>query len=99
VARRGAVIEYDGIGRLWHPQGSEERFVRLVLDVLNAGLTDRLLLSQDLIGYDPALPGGGDPQPYTHLTEVFLLRLRAAGVAEDARHTTWSNPRRLFGRA
>jgi phosphotriesterase-related protein len=83
VARRGAAIEYDGIGRRWRPQGSDDGFVQLVMDALNAGLTDRLLLSQDLIGYDPALPGGGDPQPYAYLTEVFLPRLRAAGVDED----------------
>jgi hypothetical protein len=45
-----------GIGRRWRPQGSDDRFVQLVLDALKAGLTDRLLLSQDLIGYDPRSP-------------------------------------------
>jgi phosphotriesterase-related protein len=100
VARRGAAIEYDGIGRRWRPQGSNDRFVQLVLDALKAGLTDRLLLSQDLIGYDPALPGGGDPQPYTYLTEVFLPLLRAAGIDEETLRTiTSDNPWRLFGRA
>lgn len=99
VAGRGAAIEYDGIGRVWRPQGSDDRFVQLVLDALNLGLTDRLLLSQDIIGYDPALPGGGDPQPYSHLTEVFLPLLRAAGVDEETLRTiTWDNPWRLFGR-
>jgi predicted metal-dependent phosphotriesterase family hydrolase len=94
AARRGAAIEYDGIGRGWRPQGSDDGFVQLVLDALNAGLTDRVLLSQDLIGYVPALPGGGDPQPYAYLTEVFLPRLRAAGVTRRA-----SVPWRMFGRA
>jgi phosphotriesterase-related protein len=94
AARRGAAIEYDGIGRGWRPQGSDDGFVQLVLDALNAGLTDRVLLSQDLIGYVPALPGGGDPQPYAYLTEVFLPRLRAAGVTRRP-----SVPWRMFGRA
>jgi hypothetical protein len=55
-------------------------------------LTDRLLLSHDIIGYDPALSGGGDPQPYSHLTEGFLPLLRAAGVDEETPHHYLGQP-------
>ena len=56
-----------------------------------------MLLSQDLIGYDPALPGGGDPQPYKYLTEVFLPLLRAAGVnGETLRTITSGDPWRVW---
>ena len=48
--------------------------------MLDAGLGDRLLLSHDRGWYDPAQPGGGTPKPFTYLSEVFLPKLRAAGV-------------------
>ena len=54
--------------------------IELVLKVLAAGRGDQLLLSHDRGWYDPALPGGGVPAPYTHLSEVLLPKLRAAGV-------------------
>ncbi|MGH2560027.1 MAG: phosphotriesterase family protein [Thermomicrobiales bacterium] len=82
LGRRGAWIEYDGIG----DPGSDERFVDLILRGLDAGLVDRLLLSHDRGWYDPAQPGGGTPRPFTHLSEQFLPRLSEAGV-DDA--TIW----------
>ncbi len=79
VAERGAYIEYDNIGWV-----DDAELVPRVLKVLEAGYGDQLLLSHDRGWYDPALPGGGTPQPYTHLSEAFLPRLRAAGVGEAA---------------
>ncbi|MGH3144378.1 MAG: phosphotriesterase family protein [Rubrobacter sp.] len=78
MARRGAWIEYDGIG-----DGNDDAYVERILRVLDAGLGDRLLLSQDRGWYDPAKPGGGTPNPYTHLFENFLPKLRSAGVDEE----------------
>ena len=50
-------------------------------------------------GYDPAQPGGGTPKPYTHLSEVFLPRLRAAGVDEATIvQLTHDNPFEAFAR-
>jgi phosphotriesterase-related protein len=49
--------------------------------------------------YDPALPGGGTPRPYTHLSEVFLPGLRAAGVSETTlTQLTHANPFEAFAR-
>jgi phosphotriesterase-related protein len=95
VARRGAWIEYDGIGG-W---GEDDTYVENIHRVLDAGLGHRLLLSQDRGWYDPALPGGGTPKPYTYLYDVFLPKLAARGV--DAATTdvlTRDNPFRAFAR-
>jgi phosphotriesterase-related protein len=79
LGRRGAWIEYDGIGE----PGSDDRFIDLVHRGLDAGLQARLLLSQDRGWYDPAQPRGGTPQPFTYLTEHFLPRMVDAGI-DDA---------------
>jgi phosphotriesterase-related protein len=94
VAERGAWIEYDNIGR-----GEDEAIVELVLGVLKAGRGNQLLLSHDRGWYDPALPGGGVPLPYTHLSEVLLPKLRARGVDEAAiAQLTVANPFDAFAR-
>jgi phosphotriesterase-related protein len=94
VAERGAWIEYDNIGR-----GEDEAIVELVLRVLKAGRGNQLLLSHDRGWYDPALPGGGVPLPYTHLSEVLLPKLRARGVDEATiAQLTVANPFDAFAR-
>jgi phosphotriesterase-related protein len=96
MARRGAWIEYDGIG-----DGSTDDafFVERILRVLDAGLGDRLLLSQDRGWYDPAETGGGSPRSYTYLGEVFLPKLQEAGVDEaTVRQLISANPFRAFAR-
>lgn len=95
IARRGAWIEYDGIGG-W---GDDETYVTNIHHVLDAGLGDHLLLSHDRGWYDPALPGGGTPKPYTYLQETFLPKLAASGVdADTIRQLTQDNPFRAFAR-
>ena len=95
LARRGCWIEYDGIGS----SPADEVYVANILRVLDAGLGDHLLLSHDRGWYNPAEAGGGIPQPYTYLSEVFLPKLRQAGV-DDAtlRRLTHDNPFQAFGR-
>ena len=94
VAERGAWIEYDHVGR-----SDDAGIVELVLKVLAAERGGQLLLSHDRGWYDPALPGGGEPQPYTHLSEVLLPLLRTAGV-DDATIAllTVDNPFDAFAR-
>ncbi len=82
IARRGAWLEYDGIGRRRMPQGSDDRFAFLVLKALDAGLTDRLLISGDMLGFDAAMPDGGDIEQYAYLVETFLPKLVAASADE-----------------
>jgi phosphotriesterase-related protein len=96
VARRGAWIEYDGIGG---EEETDEDYLERILRVLDAGLGDRLILSHDRGWYDPAQPGGGIPRPFTYISEQFLPKLRAAGVDEATiRQLTHTNPFRAFAR-
>jgi phosphotriesterase-related protein len=96
IARRGAWIEYDAIGS---DQLNDDFFLERIQSILDAGLGDRLLLSHDRGWYDPALPGGGTPKPFTYLSESFLPKLRQAGVDEPIlRQLTQSNPFRAFAR-
>ena len=93
MARRGAWLEYDTIGE------NDEGDLRNILRLLDAGLGDQLLLSHDRGWYDPALPGGGIPKPYTYLSDQFLPKLRAEGVDEGTiRQLTQDNPYRAFAR-
>ena len=95
MAQRGAWIEYDGIG------GKQEDayFIQRIQDLLAAGLEHRLLLSQDRWAYNPALPDGGPVQPFTYLTDVFIPKLRAAGLdAQTIHKLTVDNPFNAFAR-
>lgn len=97
MARRGAWLEYDSIGN--EEWVREETLLENIQRLLDAGLGDQLLLSHDRGWYDPALPGGGVPKPYTYLTGQFLPRLRVAGVEEGMiRQLTQVNPFRAFAR-
>ena len=60
-------------------RAKDDAVAELILRALEAGLGAQLLLSHDRGWYDPALPGGGTPTPYTHLSDVMLPMLRAAG--------------------
>jgi len=94
MARRGAWLEYDSIG-----DGNDEHHLANILRLLDAGLGAQLLLSHDRGWYDPALPGGGTPKPYTYLSEQFFPKLRAAGVDEATiGQLTQANPFRAFAR-
>ncbi len=87
MARRGVWIEYDGIG----DEEKEGDFVRRVTRMLDTGLGDRVLLSQDRGWYLP--------KPYTYIVERFLPRLRSEGIDEQAiRMMTVTNPFKAFAR-
>ena len=78
VARRGAWVEFDGIGPKsvdWH--------VACVRSMADAGLLERVLISQDAGWYRPGEPGGGSYRSYTLLFTDFLPRLREAGFRES----------------
>lgn len=93
IARRGAWLEYDGIGN------QDEQDLQNIQRILDAGFSDSLLLSHDRGWFDPALPGGGTPQPYTYLLEQFVPKLHAQGIQEDTiRKLTQDNPFRAFAR-
>ena len=94
IAKRGAWIEYDWVGG-----EPDAPLIARILRLLDAGYADKFLLSHDRGWYDPAQPGGGTPKPYTYLSEVFLPKLRAAGVDAAALHKiTHINPFAAFVR-
>jgi len=94
MAKRGAWIEYDNLG-----SSEDDPHIENIQRVLDAGLGQQLLLSHDRGWYDPAQPGGGEPKPYTYLTETFIPKLRAAGIDDDwIRMLTQSNPFNAFAR-
>jgi len=95
MARRGAWLEYDGIG----DPAEDEIYIERILRVLDAGFGDKLLLSHDRGWYDPAQPGGGSPRPFTYISKHFLSKLRARGVDEATIHLlTCTNPFTAFAR-
>jgi phosphotriesterase-related protein len=94
VARRGAWIEYDSVGR-----ADDDLLVDMIKRVLDAGFGDQLLLSHDRGWYDPAKPGGGEPVPYTHLSEVLIPKLMQSGIDEKTiTRLTHDNPFNAFAR-
>jgi phosphotriesterase-related protein len=96
MARRGVWIEYDAIGS---EQFDDDFFIDRIRRILDAGFGHQLLLSHDRGWYDPALPGGGTPKPYTYLCEQFLPKLRESGVDEATIYQlTVSNPFQAFAR-
>ncbi len=96
MARRGCWLEYDGLG--WNP-AEDNLYLERIMRLLDAGLGHRLLLSHDSGWYDPAQPNGGVPRSYTYLSEVFLPKLRDAGVDETTiRCLTCENPFLAFAR-
>ena len=95
LVERGAWIEYDNVGAV-----PVEESAGLVLKALEAGLGDKLLISHDRGWFDPALPKGGEPKPYTVVSTELLPMLAAAGVREETIvGLTHRNPFAAFSRA
>jgi phosphotriesterase-related protein len=77
----------------------DDDIVTMILRALDAGLEKQLLLSHDRGWFDPALPGGGSPKPYTVLSESIIPRLRAEGIGEKTIvQLTHKNPFEAFAR-
>ena len=94
IAARGAWIEYDNIGAVPVSESAD-----LIVRALDAGLGPQLLISHDRGWFDPALPGGGTPKPYTVVSTELLPELRRRGVDEATIvQLTHANPFRAFSR-
>lgn len=93
IARRGAWIEYDAIGDF----RTDEEYINWICRLIDVGLHDHLLLSQDRGWYDPSQAGGGVFKPYTYISDIFLPKLRAAGIDEAIiQQITHTNPFRAY---
>jgi phosphotriesterase-related protein len=98
AAQRGVYVEFDAVGAEWQ---SQTAMVEYVVALLEAGYTERILLSHDAGWYDPSQPDGqpeeGGIRGYTALLEEFLPALQAREVTDDLVHLmTVTNPARAF---
>jgi predicted metal-dependent phosphotriesterase family hydrolase len=97
IIERGASIECDFLGMSFTPmeKKGEPRVIDRILDLLDRGHVDRILLSQDVCDNSQLVFYGGNG--YAYLEDVFLPRLRERGVGdEDIRRITVDNPRRIL---
>ncbi len=96
IIERGANIEFDFLGMPWPAEHhGEDRTVARLLELLERGYGDRILLSQDVCNDSQLHRLGGNG--YTYLHGTFLPRLRAAGVSEpEIGAMTVANPQRLL---
>jgi phosphotriesterase-related protein len=94
AARRGAWVEFDGIG-----PSSVARHVELVQRMKKAELLDRVLVSHDAGWYRVGEPGGGRFRPFDTVFTSFVPALRDAGFSDvEVGHLLVDNPRRALTR-
>ena len=97
IVRRGASIEFDFLGMSFTPmeRTGEERIARLLVELVERGHADRVLLSLDVCHNSQLRHYDGNG--YTHLQESFLPRLRTLGVPEATiTQLTVTNPVRIL---
>ena len=100
IAQAGAYVAYDCIG--WEDESiradaiSDDARAALVVELIQAGLKERVLLSSGSVGWrlDHELTA---PHGYDHLLTSFVPRLRARGVSDvDLKTILEDNPRRVL---
>lgn len=97
IVARGASIECDFLGMAFTPmeRKGEPRVIDRILEMLERGHGDRILLSQDVCDNSQLAFYGGNG--YAYLAQHFLPRLRDRGVGEaEIRAMTVENPRRIL---
>lgn len=94
AARRGAWLEFDGLG----PK-SVARHLELTQIMKREELLDRVLLSHDAGWYHVGEAGGGTFRPFDTLFTTFVPELKRAGLTDgDVRQLLVENPRRALTR-
>ncbi|MGI8929840.1 MAG: phosphotriesterase family protein [Candidatus Limnocylindria bacterium] len=96
VLARGANLQFDFLGhRFGVEEAIEPRLVETIVELLERGFGDQLLLSQDVC-HDRQLKANGG-FGYVYLQQHFLPTLRTAAVAEaEIRQMTVDNPMRIL---
>ena len=96
AAQRGAYVEFDAIGA----RTDLNEQLNFTVNLIDAGYTERILLSHDAGWYEPGQPSGqpsGGVRGFTTLVEDFLPCLRKHGILEDVIHQiTIKNPFQAF---
>lgn len=77
IGEKGAWIELDGIG----PDSVQEHILPL-LYLLDAGLKDRILLSQDAGWYEVGEEPENEKKPYTFIFDFFLSEAENKGISK-----------------
>jgi phosphotriesterase-related protein len=96
ILERGASVEFDLLGRTDLPAVlAEPRLVALLLELLDRGYAQQVLLSHDVCHNNHLRAFGGTG--YGYLGDTFVPRLRAVGVDPHLiEKMTIENPRRLL---
>jgi len=81
IAQTGARLAIDHIGSQDTAYLTDAERVALVVELIGAGLVDRILLSSSATGI--AFGENGNDIPYSHVLTHFVPMLRAAGVTEE----------------
>jgi phosphotriesterase-related protein len=77
AAKMGTWISFDGLNR-----DNTEEYVRLIKNMKDNNLLNRVLLSHDSGWYDPSRKNGGQINGYTSLFEQLIPRLKNEGFSE-----------------
>ncbi|WP_218003657.1 phosphotriesterase [Actinomadura latina] len=95
IARRGAYVALDSVGVEGGAHVTDGERAALVLDLVEAGHADRILLSSSATGV--AKGGPGNDVPYSHVLSTFVPLLKARGLGgEDVQRILAGNPRDLL---
>jgi phosphotriesterase-related protein len=79
LAQRGAYIEFDSVGG---SEAEDDKILKLIRALVETGLENKILISQDAGWYNPGQPEGGKKRGYASLTRNFIPKLKAAGFDE-----------------
>ena len=96
VARRGAFVGIDHVGLNDDPDYlTDHERAALVLELVNAGHADKIILSGNSIGVAKGLPEYN--LPFSHVLTTFVPFLKSHGLSEeDTRRILEDNPRNLL---
>ncbi|MFE5603164.1 phosphotriesterase [Streptomyces coelicoflavus] len=95
AARRGAYVALDHVGTQDEDHVTDAERIALVLELAEAGLTGRVLLSAGATGVAKGHPG--NDLPYSHVLTDFVPLLEDKGLGEDdVRRILVDNPRDLL---
>jgi phosphotriesterase-related protein len=96
LVERGASLSFDLLGRSGdYASARETQLVQLILELVERGFTDRILLSQDTSATEQLRAFGGPG--FSYLAQHFLPTLRTAAVGEgEIQQMTVLNPRRIL---
>jgi len=97
ITERGAYLEFDGLG--WGTDGvtpdAVEKLAQKVAALIEAGLTDRILIGQDVCTQFQLKKNGGGG--FAFVSNLLIPALKAKGVRDEAIHRIMvDNPARAL---